>query len=91
MRQGNMLQIKQDKTSEKELNEVEISNLPKRVQNNCYKLLFSPDLREVDELSANFNKDRKYKKEIRAEEYNNGNEKYTRSNQQIRGCRRMNQ
>lgn len=64
MRQRNMLQMKeQNITSEKELNEMELSNLPDKE----FKVMVD----EVDELRKDFNRDRKYKKEpIRIEEYN---------------------
>ena len=80
-----MFQVKeQDKTSEKELNEMEINNL----LDKKYKLIairMLTDLgRRIDENSENFNKElENVKKEpIRTEEYNNGNEKFARGNQQ---------
>lgn len=48
---------KQDKTSEKEINKMEISNLLDRVQNNDHKDAYQT--RRMDELSENFKKDRK--------------------------------
>lgn len=63
-RQKNRFQIKQhDKTSEKELSEREISNLPnKEFKIRVVKML--PELgRRKDKLSESFSKDRKYKKE----------------------------
>ena len=66
----------QDKTSEKELNEVEISNLPDKEFKVTIIKMFTELRRWMDEHSENFNRVRKYKEEPnKAEEYNNWNEK----------------
>ena len=63
---------KQDKTSEKELNEVEISNLPDKEFKVTIIKMFTELRRRMDEHSENFNRVRKYKEEPnKAEEYNN--------------------
>ena len=73
----------QDKIPEKGLNEKEISNLPdKEFKQKVIRML--TDLgRRMDELSVNVNKElENIKKEpIRNEEYNTGNEKFTRGTQ----------
>ena len=62
----------QDKTSEKELNEVEISNLPDKEFKVTIIKMFTELRRRMDEHSENFNRVRKYKEEPnKAEEYNN--------------------
>ena len=63
-RQRNRFQMKeQDKTSEKELSETEISNLPnKEFKVMVIKILIGLGKR-IDKLSENFSKHRKYKKE----------------------------
>lgn len=61
-KQKTMFQVKgQDKTSGKNLNEAEVSNLPDRVQVMVIKTL-SGQGRRMDEYSENLNKDGKYKK-----------------------------
>lgn len=53
-----MLQMKeQDKTSEKELNEIEISNMPDKGFREIIIKIFTRFERQVEELSENFNKD----------------------------------
>ena len=77
-KQRNMSQMKeQDKTSEKELNKIEASNLPDtEFKNTGYK-----DAQGTQwELQQ---RDSKYKKEpVRNKEYNNWNKEYIISNKQ---------
>lgn len=60
-----------DKSSVEEQNEMEISDLPdNEFEVTVMKML--PKLgRRMNELSENFNRDRKYEKSIRTEEYKN--------------------
>ncbi len=60
-----------DKSSVEEQNEMEISDLPdNEFEVTVMKML--PKLgRRMNELSENFNRDRKYEKPIRTEEYKN--------------------
>lgn len=74
MKQRDVFQIKEDKIPPKNLNETEISNLPdKEFKVTVIKML--TELSRMDELSENFNKERKYKKLLdrshRVEDYNN--------------------
>lgn len=65
-----------------------------RLQSNGHKDAHWPSGRRICEHSENFNKDLENikKKKIRAEEYNNSNEKYTQGkHKQVRGRRRTDQ
>lgn len=75
--------------SEKELNEMEASNLPYAEFKTLLITTLSALRGRVDELSENFNKEtvsiekgHTNHKPVRKEEYNNRNEDYTRRNQQ---------
>ena len=71
-RQRNNFPMKEkDKSSVEEQNEMEISDLPdNEFEVTVMKML--PKLgRRMNELSENFNRDRKYEKSIRTEEYKN--------------------
>ena len=73
-----MFQCKeQDKTSEKELNEMEISNVPDKVLKIMVKEMLT-ELGRIEEHSENLNKERKYKK------VSNQTKKYTRGVQEGR-------
>ena len=61
----------QDKTSEKELNEVEISNLLEKDFKVMIINMLNELERRMDKHNENLNKIRKYKEPNRAEEYNN--------------------
>ena len=76
----------QDKTPEKQLNEVEIGKLPeKEFRIMIVKMI--QDLRKrmeakIEKMQEMFNKDlEELKKKHRDEQYNNWNENYTRRNQ----------
>lgn len=61
MKQRNVFQIKEDKIPPKNLNEMEVSNLPdKEVKVTVIEML--TELSRMDELSENFNRERKYEK-----------------------------
>lgn len=71
----------QDKHSEKELNTMKISNLANKEFKSMVIKMFTELRRRMDGHSENLK--RKYKKApIRAEKYNNKNEKYTVGNKQ---------
>lgn len=71
----------QNKTSEKELNEMQISNQPHKKFTVMAIKKFTGCERRVDEPSENFNRERKYKKN-QSHLKNITNEKYIRGNQQ---------
>ena len=70
-RQRNILQTKeQGKTSEKELNEVEISNLPDKEFKVTIIKMFTELRRRMDEHSENVNKEIKKHKKVPNKSYN---------------------
>ena len=77
---------KQDKTLEKQLNEVEIGNLPEK-EFRIMKVKMIQDLgkrmeAKIEKMQEMFNKDlEELKNKQTDEQYNNWNEKYTRRNQ----------
>ena len=81
-----MYQMKeQDKTPEKLLNELEVGNLPEKE----FRIMIAKMIQDlgkrmaarIEKMQEMFNKDLEELRTNRDEQYNNGNEKYTRRNQ----------